>query len=594
MGDLMGDLILNWKRELSEELEIEKQEAIDNKQGIAVDFVDSSTGLNSRCIIQIKPTNPLIDWTFRNGDIIKLLNLDKSAIVYKVNQKFLYLSFEEELDFVHDKIIKLPNDIMYKRVFKVLDDLHCMANPNALMNICFKSHIPNFRSLQIQFFDQTLNDSQKLAVKKSLQSLDIHFIHGPPGTGKTKTLIEIIKQLFQSRKKILICGPSNISVDNIVERLSKENIPCIRMGHPARLLQTVQDKSLEYIVDNCTHGGEVLSDIKLEIEALLRSVHKAKSGKEKFDIYKEIRSLRKEFNHRERKVVFETIEQHHIHCSTLSNCLNRNLSQQYDCVLVDEAAQCTEPELWLGLAKSSKAIIAGDPYQLPPVIKSKTTGRLSISLMERMLDLKIPQLFTMLTVQYRMNKYINQFPSKHMYQNKLIPDVSCANRIITDYNNIIKSDELKFPVVFYDNLQTCCELEDENGSKYNEAEIDNVCLLLDELLDYEIPAKFIGVIAAYNAQVSRLRSRISNQEIEISTVDGYQGREKEVIIISTVRCNDMHEVGFLSDKRRMNVAVSRAKHLLFIFGDSETMERDRFLKDMVDWASSFDIRYFNA
>ena len=588
----MDTLVQGWKLQLQKELEIEHQESVENQKGIAIEYVSSSTGLNGRCVVQIKPVNPLIEMPFRNGDIAQFVQLEKTAVVYKVTEKYLFMAFEEEMDFQHDKILKLPNTFIYKRINKLLDIIPSLAS-ESLVQVCFGARQPLFSNVEVDYFDDLLNEQQQSAVRRSLESLDVHLIHGPPGTGKTQTLVEIIRQFHRRGKSVLVCGPSNISVDNIVERLTVCNVPCLRMGHPARLLPSVQDKALEYIVDNCTHGGEVLQDIKQEIDQLSRNVHSCKTGKEKYEIYKELRQLKKEFNQRERKVVYETCQQHSIHCSTLSNSMNRNLNKEYDVVVIDENGQATEPESWLALIKAKKAIIAGDPLQLPPVVKSK--GNLEISLMQRLL--KIPNICTMLTVQYRMNKYINEFPSKFMYHNKLLSHSSCALTRITDYSFVEKNDELQYPVVFYDNLQTSYELQDENGSKskYNEGELSNIMDLVEELIGYQIPQTFIGIIAAYNAQVSRLKQLISTiyPDIEIGTVDGYQGREKEVIIISTVKCNDLHDVGFLEEKRRMNVAVSRAKHLLIIFGDSETLERNEFLHNMVEWSSEHDIRYYN-
>eukprot|EP00835_Amoeboradix_gromovi_P001541 NODE_72_length_23514_cov_0.560624.p2 type:complete len:592 gc:universal NODE_72_length_23514_cov_0.560624:418-2193(+) len=589
----MDILIEGWKLQLQQELEIEQKEALENTKGVTVEFVGSSTGLGGRCIVQIKTVNPqqcLLD--YRNGDTVQLEQLDKSAVVYKSSEKYIYLAFEDEIDFQHDKLIKLPNISMYKRIDRVLEALPSATN--SMVQVCFNNKQPQFSNRHIDYFDLKLNHQQKLAVKRCIESLDIHCIHGPPGTGKTATLIEVIRQFHKINKSILVCGPSNISVDNIVERLSYHKVPCLRMGHPARMIDSVKDKSLEYIVDNGTFGGEVLKDIKQEIDGLFKQVHSCKSGKEKYEIYKQTRQLKKEFNQRERKVVHETCQQHSIHCSTLGNSMSRNLNKDYDVVIIDEIAQATEPEAWLALAKCKKAVIAGDPLQLPPVVKSKCNKMASLetSLMERIMS--INNICTMLLVQYRMNTFINEFSSKFIYKNKLVADKSCANTRITDYSQITKSEELQYPVIFYDNLQSSWEYEDENKSKYNEGEISNIVELIDELTELNIPQEFIGIIAAYNAQVTRLKAILQETYplVEIGTVDGFQGREKEVVVISTVKCNNEHNIGFLSEKRRINVAVSRAKHLLIIFGDSETLERNKFLHNLVEWSSQYDIRYF--
>ena len=585
----MNDLITGWKMQLALELEIEQLEAIQDQNGIAIELINTSTGLGGRCIAKIKSVNPLNEWTIRNGDIIRLLKMDKSAVVYKVSSSFVYLAFEDEIDFNHDKLIKLPNTVMYTRIDKVLDGLPLINN--SLIDICFNNKKPQFISSDFEFIDLQLNEQQRIAVDKSIQSIDIHAIHGPPGTGKTQTLIEIIRQLFIKTKTILICGPSNLSVDNIVERLSNINIPCLRIGHPARLLPSVQDKALEYIVDNCTFGGEVLHDIKQEIDSLNRKVHSCKSKRDKYLLYKDIRELKKEFKKREKKVIFEQTHKFLIHCCTLSNAMNKHTRDYYDVVIIDEVCQAIEPECWIALQKSSKAIIAGDPLQLPPVVKSKPNklANLEISLMERVL--KSTAVCTLLQVQYRMNKEINAFPSKHIYNDKLVCHNSNENIRITDHFKV--EEEFTFPVVFYDNLHQSIELQDDSKSIYNEGELQNIKEVVDSLIKNNIPESFIGVIAAYNAQVSRLKVLLPYKDIEIGTVDGFQGREKEIILISTVRCNDDHSIGFLSEKRRMNVAITRAKMLLILFGDSETMERNEFLTSLLDWASMESLYYYH-
>lgn len=224
----------------------------------------------------------------------------------------------------------------------------------------------------IRWHNPTLNDSQQEAIRYALATRDVALIHGPPGTGKTHTLIELILQLLDRKQRILVCGPSNISVDNIVERLASYKVPMVRLGHPARLLPAVLSHSME-VISRTSDAAAIVTDIRSEMDSKQASIRKTKSGRERKAIYGEIRELRKEYRDREGRVVSDILRSSGVVLSTLHGAGSYQLkNQKFDVVIVDEASQALEAQCWIPLlgAEASKLVLAGDHLQLPPTIKS--------------------------------------------------------------------------------------------------------------------------------------------------------------------------------------------------------------------------------
>lgn len=494
----------------------------------------------------------------------------------------------------------------------------------------------------INWIGDNLNDSQKNAIRFALSSPEIALIHGPPGTGKTHTLIELIIQLLRPERqkengkppKLLVCGPSNISVDNIVERLAPHKIPMVRLGHPARLLPSVLNHSLD-ILTKTSEAAALVQDIRKEMDAKQASISKTRSGRERKAIYGEMRELRKEYRDREHRCVDELVRTSSIVLATLHGAGGFQLkNSDFDVVIIDEASQALEAQCWIPLLSAKKAILAGDHLQLPPTIKSlnskpekapknetnngksggdtgsKVTGMtLETTLFDRLLKLHGPSIKRMLTIQYRMHESIMAFPSAALYESELKAADAVKARLLKDLKyEVADTDDTRVALVFYDtqggDFPEKAEDEDMGSrkkkslsteSKSNENEAALVAKHVRALTDAGVHAEDIAVITPYNAQLSSLSSMLKETYvgIELGSVDGFQGREKEAVILSLVRSNSENEVGFLAEKRRLNVAMTRPRRHLCVIGDSETISKgSKFLKSwMQHLEDESDLRY---
>lgn len=465
----------------------------------------------------------------------------------------------------------------------------------------------------VEFTDPTLNDSQKEAIRYALASKDIVLIHGPPGTGKTHTLIELILQLVQRKQRVLVCGPSNISVDNIVERLAPKKIPVVRIGHPARLLPSVLEHSLEVLTHTSDAAG-IVKDVRNEINQKQASIRKTRTGRERRAIYDDLKELRREFRERESKCVDNLVRGSNVVLSTLHGAGGHQLkNSKFDVVIIDEASQALEAQCWIPLLNASKVILAGDHLQLPPTVKSSIekskdspTGKkkdteetnlshdekeivnnisLEKTMFDRLLALHGSGIKKMLTTQYRMHEKIMQFPSSELYESKLMAGEAVKARLLKDLPyEIQETDDTKEPVVFWDTQGGDFpeKVEDDDigkkeallgESKSNEMEALVVAKHVDTLVNADVRPEDIAVITPYNGQLAVLSQMLREKYpgLELGSVDGFQGREKEAVVVSLVRSNSEHQVGFLGEKRRLNVAMTRPKRHLCICGDAETI-----------------------
>ncbi|KAI8078765.1 P-loop containing nucleoside triphosphate hydrolase protein [Halteromyces radiatus] len=566
-----------------------------------------------------------------------------SGVVLRVTDTRITLALSQDMDEdlppeVQDRcqIVKLANNVTYERMIKGLEQLKINASDGSsrLAQVLLGQQKPATVDDDIpdlEFYDTTLNDSQKDAVRFALAAQDISLIHGPPGTGKTYTLVEIIRQLsVKQNKKVLVCGPSNISVDNLVERLARHRMNLVRVGHPARILPTVLEHSLDIITRTCD-SGQIVADVRKEMDETLNKIGKSKNRTERRLLYGQIKELRKDYRVRERKVVDEVISGAQVVLSTLNGCGSRTMmKREFDIVIIDEATQALEAECWIALQKGKKAILAGDHLQLPPTIKTptkimktnpksnkknglSTNTDLSTTLFDRLLAMYGNSIKKMLVVQYRMHQKIMEFSSKELYDNLLIANDSVASHLLQDLPDVAATENTEVPVVMLDTSDTGLghEITDEGDmaddqSKANELEVSLAVHHIEALLEDGLGQEQIGVITPYAAQVSRLIRDIRERwpHIEVGTVDGFQGREKEAILLSLVRSNDEGEVGFLQEKRRLNVAMTRAKRHLCVICDSETLAGNKggnstssrvdggFLKRWMNWlCDEADLRF---
>ncbi|KAJ1561307.1 hypothetical protein HK096_005168, partial [Nowakowskiella sp. JEL0078] len=310
-----------------------------------------------------------------------------SGVVYRLTKTKITVIFKDDLPDIFQsepriRLCKLANDVSFDRMRLAMRDLAASDINDTLMAVLLGSKVPSFDDVAdfkgLQYFDEGLNDSQREAVCFSLAARELALVHGPPGTGKTYTCVEIIRQLVKAGKRVLVCGPSNISVDNLVERLAKTKISLVRLGHPARILDSVLMYSLEVRVRS-SDEGQLFNDVRSDLDNALQSIQKAKSKMQKRELYQEVKLLRKELKQREQSVTANIIKNSKVVLSTLNGTGSRLLAhEQFDVVLIDEATQSLEPECWIAMLKAKKVILAGDHLQLPycktiePTVKSST------------------------------------------------------------------------------------------------------------------------------------------------------------------------------------------------------------------------------
>ncbi|KAH9854233.1 P-loop containing nucleoside triphosphate hydrolase protein [Lenzites betulinus] len=659
------------------------------------------------------------------------------GVVYKVSDTKIVVAVDppetsgEDLNIPERcRVVKLANSVTYDRMDKALNQLEKIVLPNAdakddkflpkmtpLVRVLMGMTAPSERVpvKDLKFFDPSLNASQQEAIRFAIGSPELACIHGPPGTGKTHTLIELIRQLTivtpvnPKPLRLLVCGASNMSVDNILERLlalpAPENgakLKVTRIGHPARVMahEGVIEATLEVQASRSDQAA-LAKDVKNELETtlgILSGKGKGAKGKpprglERKKMWDDVRALRKEYRQREGGVVRGVLKDAQVVLATCHSSGGRQLySQDFDVVIIDEATQAIEAVCWVPIFKAQKLILAGDPMQLPPTIisidkhdkkKSKTDApskptqqkkpvapsknakasdsakptpaeaskseddgsassdeegdpeiaadpeeplkatprdprkagsqavlrpprTLETTLFERLEKMYGPGIKRMLTVQYRMHAKIATFPSKVMYHSRLTSHESVKAHLLRDLPNTKAESEddekeiLGTPVVFYDTAG--CEYfervegDGDEGSRCNENEASVVKMWVEQLAGAGVLPSQIAVITPYQAQVTLLTSLLRpvyGPELEIGTVDGMQGREKEAVIISLVRSNDKREVGFLKDKRRLNVAMTRARRHLCVVGDSSTVQHGSpFLKKWMAWLdANADVRY---
>ncbi|XP_026414991.1 DNA-binding protein SMUBP-2 isoform X2 [Papaver somniferum] len=552
--------------------------------------VDVQTGLMGKSLLEFQSTkgDVLPAHKFGNHDVVDLKPNKADTGSPSLGQGVVYRLKDSSITVVFDdipedglnsslRLEKLANEITYRRMKDALIQLSkgVLKGPASdLVPVLFGEKQPTVAKKDVSFtpFNSNLDHSQKDAITKALSSKNVFLLHGPPGTGKTTTVVEIILQEVKRGSKILACAASNIAVDNIVERLVPHRVKLVRVGHPARLLPQVLESALDAQVLN----GKLL---------------KAKDKNTKRDIRKELRTLSKEERKRQQLAVTDVIKGADVVLTTLTGSSTWKLeSTSFDLVIIDEAAQALEIACWIPLLKGTRCLLAGDHLQLPPTIQSVEAERkgLGRTLFERLADLYGDDAMRMLTVQYRMHELIMEWSSKELYDSKVKAHSCVASHMLYDLEDVKKTSSTEPTLLLIDT--TGCDMEekkDEEDSTMNEGEADVAIAHAKRLIESGVRASDIGIITPYAAQVVLLRM-IRNKEdklkeLEISTVDGFQGREKEAIIISMVRSNTKNEVGFLSDRRRMNVAVTRARRQCCLVCDTETVSSNQFLKRLVEY-----------
>nr|XP_020826557.1 DNA-binding protein SMUBP-2 isoform X2 [Phascolarctos cinereus] len=581
---------------------------------LKLQVVSQRTGLYGRLLVVLEPRKwdpgaTLPCNSFGPGDIVGLYEsapeaatLLATGILTQITQRSVTVAFDEsqEGSLALDagglyRLLRLANDITYKRLKKALNALNQYhsgpAAPLIDVLLCTSEPSSPAPTQPLMFCNGSLDTSQKEAVGFALAQKELAIIHGPPGTGKTTTVVEIVLQAVRQGLKVLCCAPSNIAVDNLVERLAAQKLRVLRLGHPARLLDAIQHHCLDAVLARSDHA-QIVADIRKDIDQV-----KSKKTLEKRDNSygrNELKLLRKELREREEAAMLGSLSRADVILATNTGAspdgpLKLLPDSYFDVVVIDECAQALEASCWIPLLKARKCILAGDHQQLPPTIVSHQAakGGLSLSLMERLIERHGERVVRMLTVQYRMHQAIMQWASEELYRGQLAAHPSVAGHLLKDLPGVAATEETSIPLLLVDTAGCgLLELEDEDEqSKGNPGEVRIVSLHVQALVDAGVQVGDVAVIAPYNLQVDLLRQQLSSKypQLEIKSVDGFQGREKEAVILSFVRSNRKGEVGFLAEDRRINVAVTRARRHVAIVCDSRTISGDAFLKKLVDY-----------
>ena len=430
-----------------------------------------------------------------------------------------------------------------------------------------------------------LNPSQERAVNEVLWAKDVAVVHGPPGTGKTTTLVEAIYETLRRESQVMVCAQSNMAVDWISEKLVDRGVAVLRIGNPTR----VNDKMLSFTYER---RFEAHPDYP-QLWSIRKAIRELRSQKKRPDSWHQkmdrLKSRATELELRIRQSLFG--EARVIAC-TLTGAANRVLEgEKYSTLFIDEAAQALEAACWIAIRKAGRVIFAGDHCQLPPTVKSIAAlkGGLGKTLMERIVEQK-PEVVTLLKVQYRMNEQIMRFSSDYFYNGEVETAPGITHRSILDYD---------LPMMWIDteDVDGKEEFIGESCGRINRAEADLTLSTLQEYFDKIGKNRIleesidVGIISPYRAQVQLLRKMIRQKEffrpyrrlISVNTVDGFQGQERDIILISLVRSNDGGEIGFLRDLRRMNVAITRARMKLIILGNAATMTSHPFYRKLYEF-----------
>ncbi|MEY3162967.1 MAG: DNA-binding protein [Planctomycetota bacterium] len=563
-------------------------------------LADQEPGFGGGVLAVLRPGGgtELPSHRFGPGDVVRLRGGEGvgpvQGVVTRVQREAISVALDDEEADVPDvvRLERLVPDVTFRRLQDCLQRLRGKLEPAQarLRDVCFHHRDPSFRPAEAAartgWFDDALDLSQQEAVAHCMRAEDVALVHGPPGTGKTRALVELIRQAAARGERVLATAPSNVAVDNLGERLAACGLRVVRIGHPARVAPGLRELALSEQVA-AADEQRIARDLRREVHDQQRRMMRARTRAERAELRAGLRQLRREQRQLESAIVHGILSAAQVVLATTTGAADPALGDRtFDLCVVDEAAQALEAACWMPMLRSRKAVLAGDHWQLPPTVRSERAlrGGLARTLFERLaLGPFGPAATRMLQVQYRMHASIQDWPSRRHYEGRLTPAPQVASHLLVDLPGVQPDGTVEAPLLFLDSAG--CGFEetagDEDGSRSNEGEAERLVRHVQQLLDAGVPASAIGVISPYQAQVGLLRRSLAHlPDLEVHTVDGFQGREKEALVVSLVRSNERGEVGFLSDRRRINVAFTRARRHLCVLGDSATLARD---EDLEDW-----------
>ena len=554
----------------------------------------------------------VIDTEIGVGDMVLVstdnpLRSDLTGTVTEKGARFIKVAFDKRVPkWAIKKKVRLDlyaNDITFRRMEDNLNHLS-LKGKNALEYILNERNPKKNRDIPyISYIDGNLNSSQKKAIENALACENFFLIHGPFGTGKTRTLVELISQETRQNHKVLATAESNAAVDNILERLMEnKKLKLTRLGHPQRVSKHNISQTLAFKVENHKLNKKI-KKIHKKIDNMIekRRVHtkptpqyrrgygdydilhmaskgkggrgisseKMKSMAKWIEINQEIEEAHDDIKRIESRMIKDIIDSSDVILATNSSAALEAIARvKFDVAIIDEASQATIPSVLIPIAKAHRFILAGDHKQLPPTIISDRAGELSKTLFEELIR-TYPFKSQLLNIQYRMNSLLMKFPNQEFYNNGLESDESVDDITI---NDILNSSHEEEALLFIDTSDVDREGEThlkDSKSIINNLEAETSASIAGDYINAGIDEDDIGIISPYADQVKIIQEMTP---VEVKTVDGFQGREKEIIIISTVRSNDDGNIGFLKDLRRLNVAITRAKRKLIIIGNTDTLK----------------------
>ncbi len=595
---------------------------------------DFGRGLGGIYLVRLNRNQSLPDTEIGVGDLVIISTARPSgkeaqAVVVEKGSTYITVAYQDPPPlYIFRKRVRLDlfaNDVTFKRMKEALFSLN---EGHTLTRLLLNQKDPEKENLlpDLKYIQKHLNAHQKKAVLESVCAKDLFLIHGPPGTGKTTTLIETILQHVRKGKKVLATADSNTAVDNLVEKLLALRSSVIRIGNPARLNPSIVTVSIDQIIQDdpdyqqAVALREMTYDLREEQKNYIQPTAQARrglsdsqilalSGKgaagrgiaiskihrmaDWIHVQRQINVLTEEARKLEKKALKQLLDSTDIICATNSTSGSEILHHYwFDVVIIDEATQSMEPSCLIPMVKGKKWILAGDHKQLPPTVLSKEASELHTTLFERWMA-GIPAGFSaLLRIQYRMNQRIMQFPNHEFYSGRLIASPKVKNHHIgqlsgfqlpsylpENFRGIIQPDP---PVCMVNVTDGKEEQIPGSFSYYNRKELRVIEEIIKLLMLCRLFPDDLGIISPYEQQVNMLKTSLKDIPVEVKTVDGFQGREKEIIIISLVRSNDSGNIGFLSDLRRLNVAITRARRKLIVVGHAPTMAKNETYRKLLE------------
>jgi ATP-dependent RNA/DNA helicase IGHMBP2 len=567
-----------------------------------------------RILLELEGVDPSMSHQFQSGKSVSLFSnqdnmgagearvsgvvnsLRKNAVILTLNSPFLP-------DWLHDGRLGLDllfDQTSYKEMEAALKVMLKVekGRPAVLRDTLLGYRKARFTTLPA-ISHPFINTSQLEALQKTAEADDVAIIHGPPGTGKTTTILAAISENLKQHHQVLVCAPSNAAVDLLVEKLLDQGISVLRLGHPARIEDRIFDQTLDAQI--AAHDSyRDLKKVRKEAEEYRSMAKKYKRNfgeqerAQRKRMFEMSTRLKEEASLLEDYILQDVLQKNQVIATTLVGSSHTVLKDKtFPVVFIDEAGQGLEPATWIPVIKAGKVILAGDHCQLPPTVKSFEAGEkgLKITLFEKAIEGQ-PEAASILTLQYRMPQLIMGFSNDEFYQGKLKAAKEVEDRSLGDGKPVM---------LFVDTAGSGFSehVEKDSNSKVNEEEAAFAVNLLDTLVKEVGEEKMLdqgwdlGLISPYSAQVKKMREIVAEGDfpalarmqdlLTVDTIDGFQGQERDVIFISLVRSNPEGEIGFLSDTRRMNVALTRAKRKLVVIGDSSTIGTHPFYQRFLNY-----------